>query len=106
MTGLAASGNLHPVPNYPVMRGGQMASMPFPEAYGGNFAAPVDSTSTPIRQQRLNPHPQVPDTGGQEFETSFGQNAGRYRQIPSVTRRESQEGQGSQSSGNTSYDLT
>lgn len=111
MTGFVGSGHLPPPPNYPVMRGGPMAPMAFPQAYGGNFA-PANPTSSPIRQQQYNPQPPVRYSGGQEFEASLRQNAERSRQIPPVTRRSSQQGPRSHNGGssshtsNRSYDLT
>lgn len=112
MTGFSGPGNLPPLPNYPVMmRGGPMAPMPFPQAFGGNFA-PSNPTPSPMRQQQYNSQPPVRYSGGQEFEAFLRQDAERSRQIPAVTRRSSQHGprshNGGSSShtGNRSHDLT
>lgn len=112
MTGFVGSGNLPPLPNYPVMRGAPLSSMPYPQPYGGNFAP--NSASSPMRpyqNRAIDSQPPVRYSGGQDFEAALRQNQERSRQYPSVARRSSQQGPRSHNGGssshtsNRSYDL-
>ncbi|KAH7398920.1 hypothetical protein DE146DRAFT_512056 [Phaeosphaeria sp. MPI-PUGE-AT-0046c] len=113
MTGFVGSGNLPPLPNYPVMRSGPMSPMPYPQTYGGNYAPtnPAPSPMRPHQYRAIDSQPPVRYSGGQDFEATLRQNQERSRQYLPVTRRPSQQGPRSHNSGssshtsNRSYDL-